>query len=390
MLLSNANESMLSFLKKTFYPLFFLLVLLSIFLIEGEYRFYLFALWSVFLLCFSLIFSNCKASKQVAFALVLSALFGGGLIFSRQIPLSIEKTTFYLVSLGIFIFFQTVQKENFKPKLFSYYLAILTLVLNILVLFFTFYKLSQDIFPGMNLLVRNYGHNHYAAFLLLVVPIFWWQLLYTKEQSKETRILMMVLLISSYILIIFSLARLVLLLSLIQLVIIFFTNKKAFVAYGNDELIKVLVKTFIFTLFSIGTVFVFLSLPLGKNGENICPLIFSQKEICKPLLENDRFIYWQKAWLVFKARPILGSGLKNFNFASRQFPLEDQQLTSYAHNIFLHNLAEGGLVLGGSFIFFVIFLFYRSFQMIMKSEDVLDRFLWLAAISSFFNAMFLN
>lgn len=379
-----------------FTPFFFLLFLFSFFLIEGEYRFYLFSLWAIFLLFFSqkLIKSELaehKISKTTIFALILSVLFAVNLIFSRQVPLSIEKLLFYLLSLAIFIFFSSPKTNAFKPKLFFYYLSILTLVLNILVIFFTFCPDQPDLFPGMNLLMRNYGHNHYAAFLLLVTPIFWWQFLFKNEEKKanqESDFLMVILLISSYLLIILSLARLALLISLIQLIIIFLTNKEAFTSLGNNSFVKVIAKTFIFIFLSIGMLFLFLSTPLNKNGESLCPLIFSKKEICRPLLKNDRLVYWQNAWLVFKESPYFGVGLKNFNFASRKFPIKDQQVTSYAHNIFLHNLAEGGLLTGGFFIFFVLYIFHRSFVLMKSSGKPLHKFLWLAAAASFFNAMF--
>lgn len=382
---------MSNFFRSFFYPIFFLLFVFSFFLIEGEYRFYLFGLWTILFLVFG--FQRLKTtddtvSKTVFFALVLSVLFIISNFFARQVPISIEKTLFYLVSLSTFIFFSVVPKDKFETKLFTYYLSIVTLVINLLVLFLTFYQPQQGIFPGMNLFVRNYGHNHYAAFLLLVIPIFWWQLLFMDKQNRDNKLLTIILLISSYLLIIFSLARLALLISLLQLFAVFFVNKKVFASFRIDALAKVLAKTFIFAFLSIGTIFLFLSIPLNKNGTSLCPLIFSNKEICKPLLENDRFIYWRKAWLIFKDNPIFGVGLKNFNFAGRQFPIKNQQIISYAHNIFLHNLAEGGLIVGGFFIFFIFYIFYRSFIVLKKNDKSIYKFLWLAALSSLLNAMF--
>ncbi len=384
------------FFRNFFYPIFFLLFLLSFFLIEGEYRFYLFSLWTIFLLFFSRLadkinFFEPKMPKASVFALILSVLFALSIIFSRQIPLSIEKLLFYLVSLAIFVFFNSSKTNTIEPKLFFYFSSIMTLIINIFVLFFTFYKNQQDIFPGMNLLVRNYGHNHYVAFLLLMIPIFWWQFLFKGERktnTKETNLLIIILLISSYLLIILSLARLALLISLIQLILIFFTNKKAFASLENNNFIRIIGKTFIFTFLSIGILFLFLSIPFNKNGESFCPLVFTNKEICKPLLENYRLVYWKKAILIFKQNPYFGVGLKNFGFANRQFPIKDQQVTSYAHNIFLHNLAECGILVGGFFIFFVFYIFHRSFVLIKSDNEHLYKFLWLAASASLLNAMF--
>jgi len=380
------------FFRNLFYPAFFILFLFSFFLIEGDYKFYLFAAWSVFLLIFSHFLEKKHFSKSVLLAIILSVLFLISSIFSQHIPVSLEKLLFYFLSLAIFNFFSLLSKDKFNQKLFLYYLSIVTLILNLFVLFFTFFDPQPDIFPGMNLLVRSYGHNHFVAFLLLVIPIFWWQFLFVSKEKwfskKEIKVLAITLLISSYLIIIFSLARLALLISLIQLVVIFLINKKTFLNANKNAFTIVLAKTFIFAFLSISSVFLFLSIPFNQKGENICPLIFTQKELCKPILANDRFIYWQKAWAIFKKYPYFGSGLKTFNFASRQFPSDDYKITSYAHNIFLHNLAEGGLFAGGLFIFFICYLFYQSFLVVKKNKNPLNHFLLIAAFSSLANAFF--
>ena len=380
---------------KLFYPLFFFLFLFSFFLIDGEYRFYLFASWSLFLLIFSFLTkgTSIHSSNAAKFALFLSMLFVISTIFSTHLPLSLEKLMFYLVALGIFIFFIRIPKNRLNRVVFFSYLAVVSLILNIIVLFFTFYVPDRSIFPGMNLLVRSFGHNHYAAYLLLVVPVFWWQLLFAKEgalfSKKESKYLAILLLISSYILIIFSLARLALFISALQMILIFLINKKVFFSSLQSDLIRVMTKAFIFSFLSISLVFLFLSLPFKQivgGDSDLCPLLLKRKELCKPLAENIRFMYWQKAIYILESNPIFGSGLKTFNYASRQFVMENYQVTSYAHNIFLHNLAETGLLAGGFFIFFIFYLFHQSLKVVKNSSSHLNQFLWLASFSSLLNA----
>lgn len=381
----------MSFFKKIFNPIFFLLFILSIFLIEGEYKFYLFTFWSIFLLFFSFAFiKDLKISKCAVLALILSVLFIINTIFAKQIPLSLEKLMFYMVSLGIFIFFRSFQLSEFKLKNFFYYLSILTLITNFLVFIFMFYQEPQSLFPGMNLLVRSYGHNHYAAFLLLVIPIFWWKLLLEQKNNDTPKNIFfyIVLLFSSYLIILLSLARLALIISLLQLFAIVFTNRKLFSMIKSHHVLKMIIKIFTFAFLSIALIFLFLSIPFNQKGESICPLIFNKKELCKPINENDRFLYWQKALFIFKENPYFGVGLKNFNFSIRNFTKETTTITSYAHNIFLHNLAEGGVFLGVFFIFFIIYLFYQSFLIIKQNANYLQRFLLIAAMSSLLNAMF--
>ncbi len=383
------------FLSRLFYPIFFLIFLLSFFLIEGEYKFYLFAVWSFFLIFYSRFLEIKKnlLAKSTKLAMMLSVFFALTVFFSSHLPLSLEKLAFYLLSLALFIFFQNLSKQFFSQKLFLYYLSVFSLILNFFVLFFTFSDPQSPIFPGMNLLVRTYGHNHYAAYLLLVVPVFWYQFLFAQDEQfltkKEIKFLTVLLLLSSYLIMIFSLARLALTISLLQLLIIFLFNKKSFLHSSYNELAYVISKAFIFTFISVIAVFLFLSIPLNQKGENICPLIFSQKELCKPLFQNDRFFYWQRAWLIFRTQPFFGSGLKTFNYAIRQFLAENHLITSYAHNIFLHNLAETGFLTGGFFIFFICYLFVRGFKIRkVGGNQTLLSFLYLAAASSLVNALF--
>lgn len=383
---------MINILRKSFSPIFFLLFLFSFFLIEGDYKFYLFGLWSLFLLFFNKIFNRDGYFTNkfiIKIALFLSLLFTISLFFSKHIPLSLEKLLFYLTSFSIFVFFLNLPKKQFKLSLFFYYLSIISLILNLLVIFFTFFYQESNLFPGMNLLLRTYGHNHYAAFLLLVIPVFWWQFLFGSEENwiskKEIKFLAIILLSSSYLIMFFSLGRLALIISLLQLIFIFFQNKKAFVNFGMNKTGYMIVKSFIFSFLLIS--FLFLSLSFKTVDGGSCPLIFSNKELCKPLIENDRFIYWERAVLIFKENILFGSGLKNFNFASRAFPSENYRITSYSHNIFLDNFAEGGIFTGAFFLFFISYLFYRSFLLLKLTDNPLYKFLFLASVASLTNSL---
>lgn len=419
MLPSFKSKSMspLSF-TKLFHPFFFSLFLLSVFLIEGSLKFFLFTLWALFFVVFDLYQRKLvkktahsakldssklnQADKRTQMAASLSTVLSMllalaatiSVAFSSHLPLSLEKFTFYLLAMASFIFFRSLKEKILQPSLFFYYLSLSSLVLNLFVLLFTFMDPGAELFTGMNLLIRNYGHNHYAAFLLIVIPIFWWQLLLAKDESwassKEIKIIAVVLLLSSYLLIIFSLGRVAMALSLLQLLIIFFLHKKELFKSVHSEFYQALVKAFVFSFTAIIGLFFILSLPLPSltsRTKQLCPLLLSRKELCASWLQNDRQRYWQKAWLIFSDKPLVGSGLKTFNFASRQFPMANYATTSYAHNIFLNNLAEGGLVFGGFFICYIGYLFSAAFRRVRGGGQPLDKFLYLAAATSFLNAM---
>lgn len=319
----------------------------------------------------------------------MAALFSLNLFFSINVPVTLEKLFFYLTSLTLFIFFLSLPKSKIEIPLFLYYLSLSSLVLHIFVLFFTFVPFPPLSFPGMNLLVRVFGHNYYVAYLLLVIPVFWWQFLYASDQSfaskKEMRVLAIVLLVLSYLLMIFSLARFSMLVGFLQLMLIFWANKKRFIDLLGNQFAHALTKAFLLVLLVLVCAFSMLPLFFGKE---VCPVNFSYKEMCKPLLANDRFQYWQKAFWIWQEKPFFGSGLKTFGFASRQFVLENYNYSSYAHNNFFHNLAEGGLVVGSCFIFFILYLLRKSYVVVQRHKHPLNHFLFFAVLASWMNAMF--
>lgn len=386
-------------LTNFFYPLFFLLFLLSVFLMETEYKFYLFLLWSIFLLIyrdfFSTIINNIKEQKNkkiicLTFIFLLIALIS--IIFSHHIPLSIEKYLFYLFSFSIFLFFLKSEQKFLKIELFVDYLLLLSAILNILVLLLTAFDVSRLSFQGMNFLVRSYGHNHYVAFLLLILPMVWWRILNTAKSqlfSQKFKIYLEIyLLLSSYLLVLISLSRLGLLIAVAQFIIIFLLNKPSFAKIRQQKILFSLVKSVIFLFIFVSFIFIFLSFPITSNNQKNCFLKLYRKDLCVSLTENGRLFYWRQAWLAFKNYPVFGYGLNTFKDASYRFPAKMEQNSSYAHNIFLHNLAEMGVLGGGLFILLILYIYYQSFLIVKKSKNNINKFLYLGACSSLFNALF--
>jgi len=385
---------------------------------EGGYSYYLFFIWSIFLL-FSSFFLDKRKKKNtykfnlikifkcklfpknekssftrfylVSFLFLLIALVG--ISFSHHLPLSFDKYLFYLLSINIFLFFLQIKKDLANLSLLIEYLLLLTLVLNILVIFLSFNREYNYLFQGMNLLVRSYGHNHYAAFLLLILPIIWWAILKKMPshfiKNKTSLLINILLLISSYFLLIISLSRLALFIGILQFFVVFLLTKKDFYSFREKRIINFILKLTIFGFISAAILFLILSLPLFNDAQN-CQLSFYKKNLCLSLGENSRIFYWRQAWLTFKNYPIFGYGLGTFKYAARLFPKVNERHSSYAHNIFLHNLAEMGIFGGGSFIFLVLIVFYQSYKKVKKykfNKD-LDKFLLLAALSSLINAIF--
>ena len=381
---------MKNLLTKLFYPVFFLLFLLSFFLMETDYKFYLFPFWGLFLVIYSP-FLKIKRFSKISFLSFLFLLFSLIVsIFSHHPALTIEKYLFYLFAFSIFLFFLKLDKKFFKVEIFIEYLLLLTLVLDIVVLFFSINGNFRNIFQGTNLLIRSYGHNHYVAFLLLILPLLWWNLFKNKANyfldKKIAIYLNIFLLISSYLLVLISLSRWGVLLVVAQFFSILLLNKQKFYTLRNKKFIYSLIKSVIFIFLFASLIFIFLSLPF--LDDNDCFLRVYRKDFCISLKENSRFFYWRQGYLTVKSYPIFGYGLGTFKFVARRFPLTNEQHSAYVHNIFLHNLAELGLIAGGLFVFLIIYLYHQSYLKIKESKQSLNNFLFLGATSSLFNAMF--
>ena len=65
----------------------------------------------------------------------------------------------------------------------------------------------------------------------------------------------------------------------------------------------------------------------------------------------QRMAIWQAAWAMFQDNPLLGVGIGNFDLSYRNYALPGwPQLPGHAHNYYLNLLAEGGILLLGSYL----------------------------------------
>lgn len=392
---------------KLFSLIFIFLLLLAIFLIETEYKLYLFAAVSLFLMISAFILPSpqldLKYQKQLRILSVLVGTFLIGMsvsvVFSHHYPLSLDKYTFYVVAMGVWWFFLRWPLSEKQRSDFVEYLLLLTLILNVFVLTLTFLPLSHVLFQGMNLLVRNYGHNHYAAFLLLVLPLIWWKILTNPPSyflsSAESRVLAWLLLWSSYLLLILSFGRIALMIGMLQLLLIAIGHRELFYSLFKQAFVGVLFKLLLLAFIVISGLFLLLSLPILQTEQG-CPLSFNRKDLCIAVNENTRFDYYRKALAIFRDNPLTGYGIKTFNFASRQYPHLGKGVSAYAHNIFLHNFAEMGIVGGLPFLGLIVISiamagrkwFYKLSRGSRTGSKSLAFFLCLAVFSSLINALF--
>lgn len=98
---------------------------------------------------------------------------------------------------------------------------------------------------------------------------------------------------------------------------------------------------------------------------------------------SHRFDYWRGAVFIADRRPLLGSGLNNFEFEYARLPLPEtaQRKAIHSHNVVLMLLSETGilgLLAFGSFIAIVLVLLLRN----ALRDTCGDRRLWRIAIAA--------
>lgn len=366
-----------SILKKLFFPLFFFLLALSFFLIESDFAFFLYSAWSIFALVYFYIWRiKISLETDVILIIAFSLTIILSTFFSHQLYFSLKKLLFYLITTELYLLFRFLPKKNKEKKQFFEYLTLLSIVLNTFVLVTTFIPETKNSFPGMNLLVKTYGHNHYVSFLLITIPIFWLDLFSNKNKKS------IFLLISSYLILFLSFARVALLISFAQLLLILVIRIKNNKQQKIDKLLKIL----IFSFSSILIFYFLLSSKIMSQESWLCNSLLTEKKLCEPIEQNNRVVYWEKAGKIFLNNPLWGYGLKTFMSAEHRLNTDVLSQTSYAHNIFLHLLAEAGLMPTIFFSFFIIYFFVE-----IKKTEKKDLSFYLtntAITASLINALF--
>jgi hypothetical protein len=85
--------------------------------------------------------------------------------------------------------------------------------------------------------------------------------------------------------------------------------------------------------------------------------------------------YWRAGWDMFKSNWILGVGLDSYGDYYRQYRdllatvrTGPQRTTNTAHNIFLDLFANGGILLGGSFLLLCVYVILRLSYLVTKDK----------------------
>jgi O-antigen ligase len=141
-----------------------------------------------------------------------------------------------------------------------------------------------------------------------------------------------------------------------------------------------------FAFLAAGVAFIFLifglTLFLG-GGESLLRGVGMQSSQAD--FSSGRVSYWQTAFEIFKAHPILGAGLDAFaNAFTRYDTLNGALRVEQAHNDYLQILADGGIIGLAYVLAFLVILFRNGLRNIASIRDDFGRSIAVGALAGCF------
>jgi O-antigen ligase len=87
---------------------------------------------------------------------------------------------------------------------------------------------------------------------------------------------------------------------------------------------------------------------------------------------NNRLDYWQAALNMFQSHPLFGVGIDRYGEYYREYAVQDQFVqgvfTNNAHNVYLHLLATGGLILFIPYLLLLAFITFLAIKALKNSN----------------------
>lgn len=316
------------------------------------------------------------------FWLLLGLMLSLGIssFFTTLWPLTLYNLARYFFALSSFWFFLTLPEGSLPPRVWGWSLLGLGLIMSLLSLFFRFLPSLAQLLPGMNLLYSTYGHNHLVALLLLILPLSWWvvvdylgsrlnqsELEHGKSKPSRFELLILLLPLSLTLALLTSFGRVGVMIGLLQFIWVYRQlgldlNSKLGSTWaqqwrqGLRGLLKLVLGLFVLVLL---VKVAFSGITLIKP-DFACPVPSLEKQLCKPITTEARPGYWAQALKMIQARPLTGFGPGTFGVAAKRFIFNPGSTSAYAHNAFLQNLAEWGLIGGGLFMALMLTLLWQT------------------------------
>ena len=336
----------MSFLSRFRYAIFLILLLITLLLGESFLRFIIFGLWGMFVVLQTKVidFPQLARFRWISGSWIF-LLWGILLsfIFSHSTASSLDSFSMWGVGFLLFHFFLLARTKNyFTSEHFELGVLLISVVMTAIGTVFFFLPELASRLPGMNIFHATYGHNHLAALLLLALPLSFHRLIRNfsvKNKSNFGFELLIFLII--FLGILFSFGRTVYVLTFVELaglLWIFWDKLKKQKPISLYLQVSLAVSAIV-----IVTYFASSLLPSFLPNYS-CPTFFQKVKMCKNLQTEGRWQYWQQGLRSFRDFPLSGYGPGTFSLLSKRYQQNQGLYTAYAHNFFIQQLAETGLV----------------------------------------------
>jgi len=275
-------------------------------------------------------------TKQRPFPLVPAVCWGTALsymgirtFFSDDIGYSFFIVVRWVECFLIYYLFFTYSSEEDHRVLPHYIVGFSLISLCVSLLFLSWLSLS-DTLPYTNLLVPSYGHNNIVDILLFGIPVVFFQIILGK--SRWSLIFfgaMMLGLLCS-----FARASMMLISVFMGVATHYFWNTIA-----RKKRCIILWSLCVVTIASV----TLLCVPQQTYARYISSFITPKMVKSTESIQN-RFEYIRQAWMSIRKRPLFGSGPGTFILASRRFQSAPTLYSRHAHNFFIEQVVETGIV----------------------------------------------
>lgn len=298
------------------------------------------------------------------------------IVFSHSIPLSFEMLNTYVFVFLFVIHLLIIKKSYMSTDEYVTLFLLIGAVLGILSLILFFIPTWGNNLPGVNVVFSTYGHNHLAAFLIMLLPLSFVKAIRTREKIFIALFFFFVFLIA------ISYGRTALFLSVIEVVVMLaFVIKKKEV---GKKFVFLTAMSGILLCFALCFLIFFSIFPERCLWESL------RNKVCKSFQTEARTMYWRQAKNALQDFPVFGYGPGTFILISQKYKTEPYLLSAFAHNTYIQMFAEGGIVVGVTYLIFVLILF-TTFVLALwrqrKKESMFLLSLFLAVTASYLNAL---
>lgn len=311
-----------------------------------------------------LLYNSFRKDRGLVF---LFFSFGLSALFTKQHLASLTGATIFVLQVSLFIIIRSSITERWHNFAIIKYILIASIFVSILGIFQyyfisymhpgwldrTLYHIEKRAFSTL------YNPNVLGSYLIIIISLAVAGFPVSPKKSVNRFLTILTLVTASFCMVLTSSRGSWLGLAASILVILFFSRKKRYIL-------------------SMLAIALLLAVPQYETIVSRINLDFLSDDSSL----NYRWHIWKYAIDTFLANPLFGGGIGSFGFFVPSHFQAPGYLVSHAHNIYLHLLAETGILGFVAFLGYILGAIYISYKIARHSQFVHTRRLALGATAS--------